>query len=224
MQARQALRSAQLSALFRVLPHDVALKVFRVVEDETRCDDRALLKLLKNQARIEVSELFGSLRVVGNMLAQRASEATGWDQFDGPRYGLRVQQLNAKTMSIRWPELARHERARLVGVPGVSISMNRYAIASVEDLEPGARLMFNCFARIFTRAHVASLRTPRWINDMWTRDGAAFLEEYAVPGIPTLHDVELPSLEQLREYLEEVDANLWNEFAGSDIDDEPLLD
>jgi len=218
MQARQELRVAQLFALFRTFPHDIARKVFRLVEDETRADDLALAKLLKHQARIEVSEIFRALRIVGNQLAVRHSEETG-DFFLASRFSRRVQQISAATVarSIRWPELSRHERARLVGVPGVSLSLGtRYAIASVEDLEPGARQTFNAFARIFTRAHVANLRTPRYFRGMWSRDGAAFLEDFEVPGLPTLYDIELPTLDQLREYLEAFDEFLIGEDFGTD--------
>jgi hypothetical protein len=207
MQARQELRVAQLFALFRTFPHDIARQVFRLVEDETRADDLALAKLLKHQARIEVSEIFRALRIVGNQLAVRACEETG--------------DFYTVSRSIRWPELSRHERARLVGVPGVSLSLGtRYAIASVEDLEPGARQTFNAFARIFTRAHVANLRTPRYFRGMWSRDGAAFLEDFEVPGLPTLYDIELPTLDQLREYLEAFDEFLIGEDFGTDTDDE----
>jgi hypothetical protein len=135
-----------------------------------------------------------------------------------------VQQISAATVarSIRWPELSRHERARLVGVPGVSLSLGtRYAIASVEDLEPGARLTFDCFARRFIRAHVANLRTPRFLRGMWSRDGAAFLERYEDPQLTTLYDIELPTLDQLREYLEAFDSLLLSEdFEDYDTDDE----
>ena len=223
MQARQELRVSQLFALFRTFPHDIARKVFRLVEDETRADDLALAKLLKHQARIEVSEIFRALRIVGNQLAIRHSEETG-DFFLASRFSRRVQQISAATVarSIRWPELSRHERARLVGVPGVSLSLGtRYAIASVEDLEPGARQTFKAFARRFIRAHVANLRTPRFLRGMWSRDGAAFLEDFEVPGLPTLYDVELPTLDQLREYLEAFDDFLIGEdFGDDDTDDE----
>lgn len=225
MQARQELRVAQLFALFRTLPHDIARKVFSLVEDETRADDLALAKLLKHQARIEVSEIFQALRIVGNQLAVRACEETG-DIFGASRYSHRVQQISAATVarSIRWPELSRHERARLVGVRGVSLSLGtRYAIASVEDLEPGARLMFDCFARRFIRAHVANLRTPRFLRGMWSRDGAAFLERFEDPQLTTLYDVELPTLDQLREYLEAFDSLLLSGDFGdydTDTDDE----
>ena len=223
MQARQELRFAQLFALFRTFPHDIARHVFRLVEDETRADYLALSKLLKHQARIEVSEIFRALRTVGNQLAARECEARG-DIFGASMYSRRIQQISADTVarSIRWPELSRHERARLVCVPGVSLSLGtRYAIASVEDLDPGARLTFNAFARRFTRAHVANLRTPRFLRGMWSRDGAAFLEDFEVPGLPTLHDVELPRLEQLREYLEAFDEFLLDEdFGEDDTDDE----
>jgi len=213
MQARQELRVAQLSALFRTFPHDIARQVFRLVEDETRADDLALSKLLKHQARIEVFEIFRALRTVGNQLAVRECEAQG-DIFGASRFSHRVQQISAATVarSIRWPELSRHERARLAGVPGVSLSLGtRYAIASPEDLEPGARLTFDCFARRFIRAHVANLRTPRFLRGMWSRDGAAFLEEFDVPGLPTLHDIELPRLEQLRDYVAAFDDFLLSE-------------
>jgi hypothetical protein len=223
MQARQELRVAQMFALFRTFPHDIARQVFRLVEDDTRADDLALSKLLKHQARIEVSEIFRALRTVGNQLAVRACEAQG-DIFGASRYSYRVQQISAATVarSIRWPELSRHERARLVGVPGVSLSLGtRYAIASVEDLEPGARLTFDCFARRFIRAHVANLRTPRFLRGMWSRDGAAFLERYEDPQLTTLYDLELPTLDQLREYLEAFDSLLLSEdFEDYDTDDE----
>jgi len=225
MQARQELRVAQLFALFRTFPHDIARQVFRLVEDETRADDLALAKLLKHQARIEVSEIFRALRIVGNQLAVRACEEQG-DIFGASRYSHRVQQISAATFarSIRWPELSRHERARLVGVPGVSLSLgDRYVIASPEDLEPGARLTFDCFARIFTRAHVANLRTPRFLRGMWSRDGAAFLEDFEVPGLPTLHDIEIPRLEQLRDYVAAFDAFLWSEDFGTDDDTDDEL-
>jgi hypothetical protein len=225
MQARQELRVAQLFALFRTFPHDIARKVFGLVEDETRADDLALAKLLKHQARIEVSEIFQALRIVGNQLAVRACEETG-DFYTATRYSRRIQQISAATVarSIRWPELSRHERARLVGVPGVSLSLGtRYAIASVEDLEPGARQTFNAFARIFTRAHVANLRTPRYFRGMWSRDGAAFLERFEVQGLPTLYDIELPTLDQLREYLEAFDEFLIGEDFGTDDDTDDEL-
>ena len=223
MQARQALRVAQLSALVRVLPLDVARVVFRFVEDDTRADDRALAKLLKHQARIEVSEVFHSVRSIGNTLAQRYSE-DGGDFLTAMRFSTRVKQIFESTLSrlLRWPELSAHERARLVGVPGVSHSMgSRYVIASVDDLEPGARLTFDCFARRFIRAHVASCKTPRYLRGVWGRDGGAFLSWLAVPGLPTLHDVELPSLDQLREYVAAHGAYLWPEdFEDYDTDDE----
>jgi hypothetical protein len=220
MQARQELRVAQISALFSVLPLDIARKVFRLVEDDTRADDLALSKLLKHQARIEVFEIFRALRNVGNQLAVRECEAQG-DIFGASRYSRRVQQISAATVarSIRWPELSRHERARLSGVPGVSLSPgNRYAIASPEDLELGARLTFDCFARRFIRAHVANLRTPRFLGGMWLRDGAAFLEDFEAPGLPTLHDIGLPTLDQLREYVAAFDSLLWSEDWGPDDD------
>lgn len=223
MQARQDLRVAQFSALVRVLPLDVARVVFRFVEDDTRADDLALAKLLKHQARIEVSEVFRSVRSIGNTLAQRYSEELG-DFITAMRFSARVKQIFDSTLSrlLRWPELSAHERARLVGVPGVSHSIgSRYVIASVENLEPGARLAFDCFARRFIRAHVASCKTPRYLRGVWGRDGGAFRSCLSVPGLPTLHDVELPSLDQLREYVAALGAYLWPEdFEDHDTDDE----
>lgn len=223
MQARQNLRVAQISALFRVLPLDIARVVFRFVEDDTRADDQALAKLLKHQARIEVSEIFRSVRSIGNTLAQRYSEDLG-DFITAMRFSARVHQISDSTLSrsLRWPELSANERARLVGVPGVSHSMgSRFVIASVDHLEPGARLMFDCFARRFIRAHVASCKTPRYFRGVWGRDGGAFRPCLAVPGLPTLHDVELPSLEQLREYVAALDAYLFpDDLEDYDTEDE----
>ena len=223
MQTRQALRVAQLSALVRVLPLDVARVVFRFVEDDTRADDRALAKLLKHQARIEVSEVFRSVRSIGNTLAQRYSEELG-DFFTAMRFSARVKKISDSTLSrsLRWPELSAHERARLVGVPGVSHAMgSRYVIASVDDLDHGARLTFDCFALRFIRAHVASCKTPRYFRGVWGRDGGAFRSCLAVPGLPTLHDVELPSLDQLREYVAALDAYLYpDDLEDYDTDDD----
>jgi hypothetical protein len=56
---------------------------------------------------------------------------------------------------------------------------------------------------------------------MWSRDGAAFLERFEDPQLTTLYDVELPTLDQLREYLEAFDSLLLSEdFGADDTDDE----
>jgi hypothetical protein len=58
---------------------------------------------------------------------------------------------------------------------------------------------------------------------MWSRDGAAFLERFEDPQLTTLYDVELPTLDQLREYLEAFDSLLLSgdfEDYDTDTDDE----
>lgn len=221
MQARQDLRVAQISALFSVLPLDIARKVFRLVEDDTRAGDLALSKLLKRQARIEVAEMFVAVRYIGNTLARRAREDAG-DFVGAIRYASRALQLEARAgaQAVRWPELKASERARLVGVPGVTLSgSSAFAIANLERVDMGARLTFDSFARRFIRSHVASCRAPRYLRGSWSRDGAAFLAEYAAAGMPTLHDKRVPTLKELREYVAAWEFRLWDTDETDDDED-----